>query len=146
MAIQSPPRGSFHVGCTERLGCRRSMANTSRGEVKRGNKLRVAGDDWLFGINSRHVPHLASGSDRGLAVEVDRRPRDGEPAPEIFDLAANQIGHFHAAASDRLRQWPAGDSTDMLLELRYRGAVQRPMTGVMHSRRDFIDQKLSAAR
>jgi hypothetical protein len=48
--------------------------------------------------------------------------------------------------ADQLAQRLAGDGTDMLLELRDRGAVERPVSGIVHPRRDLVDQDFRAAR
>ena len=48
--------------------------------------------------------------------------------------------------ADRLAERPAGDGADVLLELRDRGAVQRPVPGIVHPRRDLVDQHLGRRR
>src|SRR5271154_5663783 len=78
-----------------------------------------------------HMSHLAARPDLGLAVEVHGRSRNAKPAAIILDLAADQVGHLAPAMADRLAERPAGHRPDMLLELRHRGAVQRPMAGIV---------------
>src|SRR5580693_2053591 len=92
------------------------------------------------------MPHLAAGPHRTLAVKMHRRPGNREPAPVILDLAADEVRHLDPAAADRLAERPAGHRADVLLELRYRGAVQGPMARIMHPRRDLVDQDFAAAQ
>src|SRR5260221_8430098 len=47
--------------------------------------------------------------------------------------------------ADRLAERPAGNGADVLLELRDRGAVERPVAGIVHARRDLVDQHVRAA-
>src|SRR5580704_9356112 len=88
------------------------------------------------------VTHLAAGAYGGLAVEVDGGTGNLQPALEILNLAADEIDHLHTAAADRFGQRPARYRPDMLLELRHRSSVQRPMAGIVHPRRDLVDQEL----
>jgi hypothetical protein len=67
--------------------------------------------------NLRHVTHLAAGARGTLAIEVDARPRHGEPPGVVLDLGADQIRHFDPAVPERLGQRPTGDRAHMLLEL-----------------------------
>src|SRR5580700_673454 len=85
------------------------------------------------------VPHLAARTDRGLAVEVQGGSGDFKPAAKVLDLAADEVGHFHTAVADWLGERPASHRPDMLLELRYRSTVQGPMAGIVHPRRNFVD-------
>src|SRR5580704_8214893 len=87
------------------------------------------------------MPHLATGADLSLAVKVQGGTRNAEPSSIVLDLVADQVDHFDAAAPDRLAKWPSSHRPDMLLELRHRGAVERPMTGIVHPRRDLVDQE-----
>src|SRR5690348_306658 len=69
-----------------------------------------------------------------------------EIPPVIFDFLANQVCHLDATAPDRLGDRPPGYRANMLLELRYRSAVKRPMSGIVHARRDLVDQELTLAQ
>src|SRR5579862_3894419 len=92
------------------------------------------------------MAHLAAGPHRGLAVKMHRGSWNREPAPVILDLAADEVRHLDAPAADRLAERPAGHRADVLLELRHRGAVERPMAGIVHPRRDLVDQNLAVAQ
>jgi hypothetical protein len=47
--------------------------------------------------------------------------------------------------ADQLAQRLAGDGADVLLELRDRRAVERPVSAIMHPRRDLVDRDFRAA-
>ncbi len=47
--------------------------------------------------------------------------------------------------ADQLAQRLARDGADVLLELRDRRAVERPVSGIVHPRRDLADQDFRAA-
>ena len=64
-----------------------------------------------------------------------------EPGAVILDLAADEIDHFHTAMADRCSQWPTGHRPDVLLELRHRGAVERPVPGIVDTRRNLVDEE-----
>jgi hypothetical protein len=46
---------------------------------------------------------------------------------------------------DQLAQRLAGDGADVLLGLRDRPPVERPVSGIVHPRRDLVDQNFRAA-
>jgi len=97
--------------------------------------IRVAG--WRhFG----DVAHLAAGARRALAVQMHRGTGDGEPLLVVQDVVADQVGHGDVAMAHRFAERPTGDRADVLLELRDRSAVERPVTGIVHARRDLVDQ------
>src|SRR6202171_5714431 len=91
------------------------------------------------------MPHLAARPRRTLAVKVDGRARDGQPLLIIIDIVPDQIGHGDRAVTDRLAERPACNGADMLLELRDRRAIERPVPGIMYPRRDLVDQDLRSA-
>src|SRR4051794_13580243 len=91
------------------------------------------------------MAHLAAGSRWTLAVKMHGGAGDGQPLLIAQDVVTDQIGHGHLAMADRLAEWPPGDGADVLLELRDRGAVQRPVPGIMHPRRDLVDQHVRSA-
>src|SRR5580704_979548 len=93
--------------------------------------------------DARHMAHLAAGPHRALAVKMHRRSGNIEPVPVILDLAADEVRHLDPTAADRLAERPAGHRADVLLELRHRGAVEGPMAGIMHPRRDLVDEDLA---
>ncbi len=79
-------------------------------------------------------PILRPGPRRALAVEVDGGAGDGQPSLVVVDIVPDQVGHGDRAVADRLAERPAGDGADVLLELRDRRAVQRPVSGIVHAR------------
>src|SRR5215468_4498426 len=89
----------------------------------------------------RHVTHLAAGTGAVLAIEMDGRARHIEPAGVIRDLIADQVDHFDPPVAHRPAERPAGDCADVLLELRDRAAIEGPMAGIVHARRDLVDQE-----
>src|SRR6202051_2907992 len=88
-----------------------------------------------------HMPHFAARPRRTLAVEVDGRARDGQPLLVAIDIVADQIGHGARPMAHRLAERPAGDGADVLLELRDRRAVERPVPGIVHPRGNLVDQQ-----
>src|SRR5262249_19965077 len=91
-----------------------------------------------------HVPHLAARPRRPLAVEVHRGARNRQPARIIVDVVADQIGHGDLAVADGLAQRPPGNRPDMLLALRDRCAVQRPVSAIVSARPYLLYQHLLA--
>src|SRR5580700_11254812 len=83
-----------------------------------------------FRKDTSDVPHFAARARGGLAVKMDGGSGNFEPALEILYFAADEISHFHATVADRFGERPAGYRPDMLLELRHRGPIQRPMAGI----------------
>src|ERR1700730_9671905 len=99
------------------------------------------------GQDAGHMAHLAARPRVRLPVKV----RAGSGLAEDFsageNIFADQIIHFDMAAGLRAvaaggSERPAGDRPDMLLELRGGGAVERPVTGIMDARGDFVDETL----
>src|SRR5882672_367440 len=88
----------------------------------------------------RDMAHLPARPGCALAIEVNGRARFGQPRLVAVDLVPDQIGHGDGAVTDRLAERPARNGPDMLLELRDRGPVERPMAGIVHPRRDLVDQ------
>src|ERR1700759_2600990 len=91
------------------------------------------------------MDHLAARPRYPLAEEVDGCPWTLEPLLIGIDLVPDQIGHGDLAMPQRLAERPAGDCPYMLLELRDRGAVQRPVAGIVHPRSDLVDQDFRPA-
>src|SRR6476646_5916879 len=91
------------------------------------------------------MAHLPARARRPLAVDVHSGTGNGEPTLVTVDLVPDQIGHGNGTMPDRLSERPAGNGADMLLELRDRGTVQRPVSGIMYSRSDLIDQDFRLA-
>ena len=67
-----------------------------------------------------------------------------QPLGIIVDVVADEVCHGHIAMAQRMSELPARNSADVLLELRDRRAVERPVTRIMDPRRDFIDQQSRA--
>ena len=89
--------------------------------------------------------HRLQGAVLGLALDgvglgSDGGAWGGEPARNVLDIRPDQVGHLDPPAPDRHSERQAGDRTDVLLELRDRGAVDGPMAGIVHARRDLVDQ------
>src|SRR5260370_3025972 len=89
------------------------------------------------------MAHLAAGPHRGLAIKMHRRTGDREPAPVVLDLATDEVRHLDPPATDRLAERPAGHRADVLLELRHRIGIQRPMAGIRPPPRDLRYQDLA---
>src|SRR5450432_3418323 len=88
------------------------------------------------------MAHLAAGAHFQLAVEMQAKVGLGENIAPFLRVLADQIVHFDPPAPRRRAKRPAGDGADMLLELRGLRAVDRPMSGIMDARGEFIDDKL----
>jgi hypothetical protein len=91
------------------------------------------------------MAHLAARPRRALAVEVNGGAGHRQPLLVVEDIVADQVGHGDLAVTNRLAERPAGNRPDVLLELRDRGAVQRPVPGIMHPRRNLVDQHVRSA-
>src|SRR5882724_13612909 len=91
------------------------------------------------------MPHLAARPRRALAVKVDGGAWFRQPLLVVKDFVADQVGHGHRAVADGFAEWPSGDGADMLLELRDRRTVQRPVPGIMYPRGDLVDQYIRPA-
>src|ERR1700704_4116176 len=87
------------------------------------------------------MAHLAAVTYGSLAVEMHERAGHGEPLLVGFDLSADQIDHLDTAVTHWLAERPARDGPDVLLELRDGCAVDGPMAGIVHARRNLVDQK-----
>ena len=87
------------------------------------------------------MPHLASRARSAFAIEMNARARHGQPLGVVLDLGADQIRHFDPSVPPRLDQWPTGDRAHMLLELRHGRPIDGPMAGVVHARRDLVDEQ-----
>src|SRR6185295_5951860 len=91
------------------------------------------------------MAHLAARPRRALAVEVNRGAGHRQPLLVAQDIVADQVGHGDLAVTNRLAERPAGNRPYVLLELRDRGTVQRPMPGIMHPRRNLVDEHMRSA-
>src|ERR1700730_5147740 len=93
------------------------------------------------------MTHLAARPRAPLAVKMQARAGLAEDFCPGQDIFADQIIHFDMPAVFRAvaacgSERPASDRPDMLLELRGGSAVERPVTGIMDARGDFVDEKL----
>src|SRR3974377_879338 len=86
------------------------------------------------------MSHLAARPSLGLTVEMQGEIFAGKLAPAVH-IGADQIGHDRIAVAFRVAERPAGNGPDMVLELAHEAAVDGPMTGVVYSWRDLIDQE-----
>src|SRR5580692_291702 len=131
---------------SEWLG-RNARASLARAFSRNALKSPTAGALWDPSVQKhpRHVAHFAAGANRSLAIEVDRGSRQDQPAAVIFHLVADKVRHLDAAVAQRFSQRPAGDRSDVLLELRHRSAVDRPMAGIVNPRCDLVDDKAAVA-
>src|SRR5260370_8058855 len=84
------------------------------------------------------MAHLPVWPHRLLAVKMDARAGHVQPLTVGCDLVADEIDHLGAAVALRHRQRPARDGPDMLLELRHRTSVERPVARVVHAWRDLV--------
>src|SRR5277367_2829805 len=94
-----------------------------------------------LGKDAGDVAHLAVRADFELAVEMEGEVWLGEDVAPFLGVLADQVVHFGPAAPGRGAERPAGDGADMLLELRGLGALDRPVAGIVHPRRDLVDDK-----
>src|ERR1700730_2160760 len=99
------------------------------------------------GYDAGNMAHLAARPRVRLPVEMQARAGLAKDFCPGTNIPADQIIHFDMPAGFRAvaagcSERPAGDRTDMLLELRGGGAVERPVTGIMDARGDFVDAKL----
>src|ERR1700730_10938886 len=102
------------------------------------------------GYDAGNMAHLAARPRVRLPVEMQARAGLAKDFCPGTNIPADQIIHFDMPAGFRAvaagcSERPAGDRTDMLLELRGGGAVERPVTGIMDARGDFVDAKLQAS-
>src|SRR3984885_9828254 len=98
-----------------------------------------------LGEDARDVTHLAARADFELAIEMQAEVRLGEDVAPVLSVLADQIVHFDPAAPHCRAKRPAGDSADMLLELRGLRALKRPVAGIVDARRDLVDHERFAA-
>src|ERR1700684_1093289 len=104
-------------------------------------RYRLRGFRWSFGWGHLgDMPHLAPGPGCALAVEVNGGARNRQPIHITVDLLPDPVGHGSFAVADGFAERPSRNRTDMLLELRDRRAVQRPVSRIVHARRDLVDQ------
>src|SRR5262249_46898165 len=86
------------------------------------------------------MTHLSVWPHRLLTVEMDASAGHVQPLAVSCDLLPDEIDHLGPAVALRHRQWPARDGSDMLLELRYRASVERPVARIVYARRDLVHQ------
>src|SRR6266852_5518970 len=84
------------------------------------------------------MAHLPVRPHRLLAVKMDAGAGHVQPLAVLGDLVADEIDHLGASVAERRCQWPTRDRPDMLLELRYRAPVERPVARVVYARRDLV--------
>src|SRR3984893_5993534 len=102
------------------------------------------------GYDAGHMAHLAARPRVRLAVKMQARAGLTKDFCPGTDIPADQIFHFDVSAGFRAvaaggSEGPSGDRAYMLLELRGGGAVERPVTGIMDARGDFVDAKFQAS-
>src|SRR3974390_3109065 len=90
------------------------------------------------------MTHLATWPGCALAVKVDRGSGNREPLRIVVDLVPDQVRHGDLAMADGFAERPSSDRANMLLELRDRGAVQRPVPGIVHPWGDLVDPDLAS--
>src|SRR5271167_2779179 len=123
-----------------RANCGQILSRGTDLSVFRGSTTGLAGFGcWL---DLGHMPHLAAGPGCTLAVEVDGGARNRQPSLIAVDVVPDQVGHGDMPIAEGLAQRPSGDGADVLFELRDRGAVQRPVPGIVHPRSNLVDQDL----
>jgi len=66
---------------------------------------------------------------------MDGRARDGQRLLVAINIAPIRFGYGERAMADQLAQRLAGDGADVLLELRDRRAVERPVSAIVHPQR-----------
>lgn len=95
----------------------------------------------LFGRHAGDVAHFASRAGFALAVKVEAGAVLLQKLAPFIGVVADKIGHGDASMPARGAERPSRDRAHMLLELGGQCAVQRPVAGVMHSWRDFVDHQ-----
>src|SRR5215217_2436528 len=95
----------------------------------------------LVSKDSRDVSHLAACPGFRLAVEVQVRARLGQDLLPGIGIVPDQVLHLDPTETSGIAQWPAADRPHMLLELRGRGAAERPMAGIVYPRGDLVDHE-----
>src|SRR5262245_45123958 len=86
----------------------------------------------------RDVAHLAPGTRLGLAVEMQGRARLRRQLEPGVRLVADQVHHLGVAVARRRAERPAGDGTDVILELAHHARLDGPVAAVVHPRRDLV--------
>src|SRR5215472_6865836 len=90
------------------------------------------------------MSHLPASADFGLAVEMERCATGRVQGP-VRGFLANDVLHHRVGVTAGMAERPAGDGADVLLELADEAGIDGPMTGIMHARRDLVDQELIAS-
>src|ERR1051326_3109954 len=90
------------------------------------------------------MTHLPSGTNFRFAIEMECAMPLGIATP-IGRFLAQNILHHRIGMAHRIAKRPAGDGADVLFELTDGAGLQRPVTGIVHARRDLVDQKRSIA-
>src|SRR6478609_3286754 len=85
------------------------------------------------------MAHLAAGAGIPLAVEMQMRARLCQDFPPTKCGVADKVFHLDSAATGGRSKRQAADGADMLVELRGLGAFAGPVSGIVHPRRDLVD-------
>src|ERR1700730_4247863 len=91
--------------------------------------------------NPGYMPHFPAWADRGFAVEMHAGTRRCEPFGVVFDFAPDQVDHLDPPVANWRCERPSSNRADVLLELRDRCAVNRPVPGIVHAWRDLVHQQ-----
>ena len=73
------------------------------------------------------------------------RTRLGQDLLQGIGIVPNQVFHLDPAETSDVAQWPAADCPHMLLELRRRGAAERPVAGIVHPGSDLVHHEAFGA-
>src|SRR6185295_7433521 len=95
-----------------------------------------------LGEKPSNVAHLAAGPCLCLAVKMDCSAiLLGEVTP-FLDLGADQIGHDRITVARCLAKRPTANRSRMIFELAHDTGVERPVTRVVHARRNLVDHEI----
>src|SRR5688572_15435862 len=87
------------------------------------------------------MPHLAALPRLALAIEVQAEIAISSERGPGVGIMADEIAHLSITVTRRRPERPAGNGTDMVLELRDGARVHGPMAGVVHAWRDLVDEQ-----
>ena len=87
------------------------------------------------------MTHFTARTALRLAVKMQAGLRLASEILPVCRLIAQKIGHDHVAVALRASERPAGDSPDMLLELRNNAGIHGPVAGIVDAGSDFVDDQ-----
>ena len=86
------------------------------------------------------MTYLAPRPRCGFPIEMDSSQRLRSEVRPILGLTAQKIDHHRIVVAVRIAERPAGNRTNMLLELRHHAGIDGPVAGVVNARSDLVDE------